>query len=333
MRAGRAASLAASAATLALCGCATQGPLLAPAGPGALPPRVELVETPFFPQRDYQCGPAALATVLAAAGVSVPADDLVAEVYLPGRRGSLQAELIAATRSRGLLPYVVPPSSQSLLAQVAAGRPVLVLQKTGAGPWPGWHYAVVVGYDTLEDRIVLRSGTDARLEMSAARFLATWDRADRWALVVVAPGDLPADPDFARYMQAAAGLEATGRSEAARAPTRPRRAHGRRRRCRSWGSPISLTPAATSRVRSRAFDAAIERAPGDAAARNNRATVLLALGCPAGGAPRDRDGGGAGRRRVRTRRPSRRRDAKSTRRAGPTRAGCPPDPAPAHSPP
>lgn len=332
MRAGRAASLAASAATLALCGCATQGPLLAPADPGALPPRAELVETPFFPQRDYQCGPAALATVLAAAGVTVPADGLVAEVYLPGRRGSLQAELIGAIRRRGLLPYEVPPSGQSLLEQVAAGRPVLVLQKTGAGPWPGWHYAVVVGYDTVEDRVVLRSGTELRLEVSAARFLATWDRAGRWALVVVAPGELPADPDFARYMQAAAGLEATGRSDAAE------RAY--EAATRAWPTAalpqLGLANLAFARGdlagAEQGFRAAIERAPDDAAARNNRATVLLALGCPL-----------AARREITMAAAladvgpheaavaATRREIEAA--TGPDAAGCPPDPAPAHSPP
>lgn len=329
MRAGHAAALA---ATLALGGCATQGPLLAPAGPGALPPRIELVETPFFPQRDYQCGPAALATVMAAAGVPVQADDLVAEVYLPARRGSLQAEMVAATRSRGLLPYVVPPSNLSLLAQVAAGRPVLVLQKTGAGPWPGWHYAVVVGYDTGEDRVVLRSGTDARLEVSAARFIATWDRADRWALVVLVPGELPADPDFERYMQAAAGLEATGQIEAA--------ARAYAAATREWPAAalpqLGLANLAYARDdlagAEQGFRAAIERAPGDAAARNNRATVLLALGCPL-----------AARREIaiaavladagpyETAVAATRREIESA--SGPDAAGCPPDPTPAHSPP
>jgi predicted double-glycine peptidase len=201
---------------LALTGCAAQEGRLAPDLPTGRPSRVELVDTPFFPQRDYQCGPAALATLLASAGITVQPDQLVAEVYIPGRQGSLQAEMIAATRSRGLVPYVLSPSLEALLAQLAAGQPVLVLQKTGAGPWPGWHYAVVVGYDTQTQRVVLRSGTEARLEMPASRFLATWDRAGRWALVALRPGTLPAEGDLARYMQAAAGLEAVGQSEAAR---------------------------------------------------------------------------------------------------------------------
>ena len=81
---------------------------------GVDPARVELESTPFFPQSDYQCGPAALATVLAADGVDVTADQLVSEVYLPGRRGSLQVALIAATRARGRLPYTLPPQGDTL---------------------------------------------------------------------------------------------------------------------------------------------------------------------------------------------------------------------------
>ena len=37
--------------------------------PADVPPRIELADTPFFPQDDYQCGPAALATLLGASGI------------------------------------------------------------------------------------------------------------------------------------------------------------------------------------------------------------------------------------------------------------------------
>jgi tetratricopeptide (TPR) repeat protein len=319
-------------AALALAGCAAHETRLALPAPSDLPPQIELVETAFFAQREYQCGPAALATVLAAAGVAVQPDDLVAEVYVPALRGSLQAEMVAATRSRGLVPYVLPPSPQALLEQVAAGRPVLVLQKTGAGPWPGWHYAVVIGYDTLADQVVMRSGTSARLQMQAARFLGTWDRADRWALVAVAPGEMPANPDFARYMHAAAGLEATGRIEDAALAYAAAE--------REW--PTEALPrlglANLSHARGdlagaeQGFRAAIERAPGDAAARNNRAAVLLELGCPAA-ARREIDraaalaeGGPHAAAVAATR-------SEIEAVTAPDRAGCPPDPTSANSPP
>jgi hypothetical protein len=269
----------ATAAALVIAGCAARGPVLAPVTASAGPAQVELETTPFFPQERYQCGPAALATVLSAAGAEVTADSLVPEVYLPGRQGSLQPELVAATRRHERVPYVLPPTLDALLATLDGGWPVLVLQKLGAGPLPGWHYAVVVGYDASSDQFVLRSGTERRKEMSAAHFLATWDRAERWALVALPPGTLPPAPDFARYMEAAAGLEAVGRLDAAGLAYEAA--------ARAWPGEslpqIALANLAYARgdlaAAERGFHAAVRLNPRDAAARNNRAEVLRALGC------------------------------------------------------
>jgi hypothetical protein len=281
MAAGNLVRAVACGLVFLLAGCATRGPLLPQLTSETVPPRVELTTTPFFPQRDYQCGPAALATVLAASGVTVDPDALVPEVYLPGRQGSLQPELVAAARGRGRVPYVLPPRAEVLVAQVAAGTPVLVMQKLGAGPWPGWHYAVLVGYDATADRVLLRSGTDERLELSAARFLTTWERAGRWAMVTLRPGQMPAAPDLARFMEAAAGLEAVGRLEEAGGAYEAA--------AREWPDEalphLGLANLAYARGdlqgAERGFHAAIQIAPADVAARNNRAEVLLQLGCPA----------------------------------------------------
>jgi tetratricopeptide (TPR) repeat protein len=238
--------------------------------------------------------------------------------------------MIAATRSRGLLPYVLPPSLEALLAQLDAGQPVLVLQKTGAGPRPGWHYAVVVGYDTDAQQFVLRSGTDARLEMSAARFLATWDRADRWALVALRPGTLPVQADLARYMQAAAGLEAVGQGEAARRAYEAAASHWPEEALPQLGLANLAYGRGDLADAELGFRAAIERAPDDAVARNNRAAVLLELGCPAA-ARREIDSaaalaaGGPHERAV----ADTRRDIETT--VGSEGAGCPADSPPAHS--
>jgi hypothetical protein len=273
------AALVLGAALLAA-GCAARGPLLEPRAAGAPAGPVELEATPFFPQQRYQCGPAALATVLVAAGVDTSDDALVPEVYLPGRQGSLQPELVAAVRRHDRLPYVLPPTIEAILAALDDGLPVLVLQKLGAGPLPGWHYAVVVGYDVERDRIVLRSGTEQRKMMSTRQFLATWDRAARWALVALPPGTLPPRPDFVRYMEAAAGLEAVGRHDSAMLAYAAA--------ARQWPTEplpqLALANLAHARgdlvAAEEGFHAAVRLDPGDAAARNNRAELLRQLGCP-----------------------------------------------------
>ena len=264
---------------LTLAACASRGPALEPVLAEGQPARVELDATPFVPQQRYQCGPAALATAMGAAGADVSADALVGEVYLPGRQGSLQPELVAATRRHMLLPYLMPPTVEALLGSLAGGVPVLVLQKLGAGPFPGWHYAVVVGYDARRDRLVLRSGTERRKEMPARHFLASWDRAGRWALLAVQPGDLPPGAHLMRYMQAAAGLEAVGHRDAA--------ARSYDTAARHWSGEslprLALANLAYARGdlagAERGFASAAALDPRDAAARNNRADVLRQLGC------------------------------------------------------
>lgn len=200
---------------LGLVSCAHRGPVLEPRDD--LPPRVELSETPFFPQERYQCGPAALATVLGAEGSTVAPEALVSEVYLPSRKGSLQAEIIAAARKRGKLAVPVSPTLDGLLAEVAAGHPVLVLQNLGLDWLPRWHYAVAIGYDLERGTMVLRSGTEARRLTPFGVFLKTWNRSGRWGLVVLEPGALPARAEPASYLAAASTLETLGKRDAAEA--------------------------------------------------------------------------------------------------------------------
>lgn len=176
---------------------------------------VELQQVPFFAQQEFQCGPAALATVLRADDVAITPEHLVPEIYVPGRKGSLQAELLAATRRHGRVPYVLPPSLAPVLAELQAGRPVLVLQNLGLRRWPLWHYAVLVGFDPGNESFLLRSGEKFRLQVSARAFLASWERGDHWAMVVTSPSTLPASADATRWLQAVAPFESTGKFDEA----------------------------------------------------------------------------------------------------------------------
>jgi tetratricopeptide (TPR) repeat protein len=205
-----------AAFVLALSGCAGMPPVLAPhLADAARHASIELDATPCYPQTVHQCGPAALATALQASGVDVTPGDLVPRVYLPDRQGSLQTELVAATRGYARLPYLIAPDLSTLLAELQAGHPVLVLQNLGFSFYPLWHYAVVIGYLPDDDAVVLRSGVTCRLVMPAGRFLRSWRLARYWGLVVLRPGELPARPSPAAYLKSAADLEAVGQIQAA----------------------------------------------------------------------------------------------------------------------
>jgi len=161
------------------------------------------------------CGPSALATALQRTHVDVTPAQLAEQVYVPGRQGSLQLELIGATRRHDRLAVQIPPESRAIVDELIAGRPILIMQNLGVAWLPFWHYAVVVGYDSDTDSFVLRSGTTERLIVRRTRFERTWARADKWAIVILEPGELPQSHDSAAYTEAVAGLESVGSTESA----------------------------------------------------------------------------------------------------------------------
>ena len=46
--------------------------------------------------------------------------------------------------------------------------------------------------------------------MKVEKFLATWKRADAWGMIVLHPGELPANPDPLRYLDAVSAFEMDG---------------------------------------------------------------------------------------------------------------------------
>ena len=182
-----------------------------------LPERAEVPAVPFFAQEDLYCGPAALATTLAWSGLPVTQQELVPVVYTPGRDGTLQSDIVAGARSYGRLAIPLQ-ELRDLLAELAAGNPVLVFQNLGLSWIPQWHYAVAVGYDLRDSTIILNSGANERMAVPLATFERTWSRAQHWALVVTPPARLPATAREAPATEAAAGIErARRRPEAAQA--------------------------------------------------------------------------------------------------------------------
>ncbi len=203
---------------LGLGGCASLVPQtmgLRDAWPAEVAPRVELRETPFFPQQEYQCGPAALATLLVHSGVPVSPQELVKQVYLPGREGSLQSEMLAAPRRHGRVSYLLAPRFDDLLREIAAGNPVLVLQDTGLGPLTNWHYAVVVGFDYPAGELYLRSGETARLAVPFTVFEYTWKKSNYWAMVILPPDRMPATASESAYLAAIMAMERVAEPAAA----------------------------------------------------------------------------------------------------------------------
>jgi tetratricopeptide (TPR) repeat protein len=247
-------------------------------GSADLPERVAF-DVPFHAQEAYQCGPAALAMALGWSGVEVSPDALAQEVFVPGRRGSFAVGLVAAARAHGRVPFELRDLAE-IVAELAAGHPVLVLQDLGlrlpllSRP----HFAVAVGYELSAHRLFLHSGTIPRRPITFANFERTWQRAGGFAVAVLPPGVLPAVADEGRWLAAAAGLDRAGRSAEAETAYQSALA----RWPASAGAWLALGNVALARGRladaEHAFVRATALEPDSAPAWNNLAHALLRSG-------------------------------------------------------
>lgn len=169
---------------------------------------------PRIQQDAFYCGPASIAMVMQWAGNETTQVDIAALAFNPGAEGTYQADMIGSSRRLGQLAVEISTFDQ-LLAEIAAGHPVIVFQNLGLGIAPVWHYGVVTGYDLEQDAVYLNSGQEDQMVLPFDLFARTWRRGENWALVVLPPDQLPVSAGQTDVLSAAAALERVGQYAAA----------------------------------------------------------------------------------------------------------------------
>lgn len=258
-------------------GCAGTSAILGPPAATDLPGRSIVTRVPFYPQESRQCGPAALSMALAWSGVDVSPERLASEVFTPALAGSLQSAMIGAVRRHGRIacPLAGP---ESLIREIAAGHPVIVLQNLGLSWYPVWHYALVIGVDREKGTVMLHSGKTPRKRLSVDVFEKTWARSGFWGLLVLPPTLLPADADENRYVGAVNGLERAGHWKTAVRAYQTALTRWPDSFLARMGIGVCHYRLGDLESAENVFRDAIRTSPGRGAAYNNLAQVLQARG-------------------------------------------------------
>ncbi len=203
-------------ALLALAGCATTAPqtkalLMSPPN---IAETTEIKNVPFIEQEAGQCGPATLTMAMQWAGRNLTVDQIVPKVMTPEKKGSLQEDMISASRREGMMAIHIT-GMDALLREIAAGHPVIIFENLGLSWYPRWHYAIIFGYDLKKEELIMHSGRDAFDRIDMRIFERSWKLSDYWALVVLNPNEISYVANEIENMRAAAGLEQVGKTEEA----------------------------------------------------------------------------------------------------------------------
>jgi tetratricopeptide (TPR) repeat protein len=211
------ASRCAAAVALLLAGCAG-GPTVHLADIGASGERLELQDAAFFPDENRYGAAAALATLLYTDGVPVGPDKVEPRLARALSASDLNAALARVAIAFGRFAFPLDGRAESLIAEVRAGHPALVLMNLGgSGDKSQWRYAVLIGYEPATDSLLFRSGREGRVRMTPTDFLPRWRDGGNLAFVLSDGRRMPATATLDRWIAASEAATREGRPDLAEA--------------------------------------------------------------------------------------------------------------------
>jgi ABC-type bacteriocin/lantibiotic exporter with double-glycine peptidase domain len=135
-------------------------------------------DVPFYPQQGrYDCGPAALASLLGHRGVDVPLEQIREATYTPGLQGSLLPDLENYAHSLGYGTRSGRGDLSLLKKAIDAETPVLIPLEMGRWALTRPHYVVVFGY--VGNDFVVHAGKQGRMTIAAVDLDRRWQKLNR----------------------------------------------------------------------------------------------------------------------------------------------------------
>jgi ABC-type bacteriocin/lantibiotic exporter with double-glycine peptidase domain len=144
---------------------------------------VHLIENvPFFPQEEYQCGPASLAGVLNYYGLKISPEEIANEIYSKSARGTLTIDMVLFAQKIGMSAKQYSGSLDDIRKNIDNKNPVIVMIDTGIFFVQQYHFMVITGYN--EEGIIVNSGKVQNKFMPENNFLNMWEKTKYWMLEI-----------------------------------------------------------------------------------------------------------------------------------------------------
>lgn len=140
--------------------------------------RAAVKAVPFFPQNEYKCGPAAMASVLSFWGALTTIEDASVAVYQEKIKGSLPIDLFLYAKEKGFEADYYKGSMADLKKNIDAGVPLILFLNLGFTIYPIGHYVVVTGYDDTRRLVTAHSDMTMNEDFDYDALTDAWKKND-----------------------------------------------------------------------------------------------------------------------------------------------------------
>lgn len=143
----------------------------------------KLIENiPFYPQEDYQCGPASLAGVLNYHGVVITPEEIAADIFSKSAKGTLNLDMLIYAKNKGFKALQYKGSIDDIRININKGLPLIVLVDYGFLFYMQNHFMVIIGYNDYG--IIVNSYAYEKQFIALDRFLDAWEKTNFWTLLI-----------------------------------------------------------------------------------------------------------------------------------------------------
>lgn len=145
---------------------------------------------PFYQQSGPICGPAALASIFDFRGRPESVEHITEKLSHPELGCTLPIDMEEYARKAGFKAASHNGSLGVLKAYIRKGMPVICMLDRGSGLNHEQQYVSVIGYDDLNEVVIVHDGLAPNNLISYKKFNKGWVRADYWMLVIeLKPGE------------------------------------------------------------------------------------------------------------------------------------------------
>lgn len=137
---------------------------------------------PFYPQQEYQCGPASIAGVMNYQMLEITPEKIADDIFSKSAKGTLGLDMVIYAKNKGFKAIQYAGSMNDLKANINSGYPLIVLVDYGFLFYQQNHFMVIIGYNDYG--VIVNSDASERQFIDAESFVKAWRKTNYWTLLI-----------------------------------------------------------------------------------------------------------------------------------------------------